>query len=28
MLEAMRSGDLEASQPEQYGAIEIRKLDA
>jgi segregation and condensation protein A len=28
MLEAMRAGDLEASQPEQYGAIEIRKLDA
>jgi segregation and condensation protein A len=28
MLEAMRSGDLEASQPEQYGAIEIRKIDA
>ena len=28
MLEAMRAGDLEASQPEQYGAIEIRKIDA
>ena len=28
MLEAMRAGDLEASQPEQYGAIEIRKMDA
>jgi segregation and condensation protein A len=28
MLEAMRSGDLEATQPEQYGAIEICKLDA
>ena len=28
MLEAMRAGELEASQPEQYGAIEIRKLEA
>jgi segregation and condensation protein A len=27
MLEAMRAGELEASQPEQYGAIEIRNLD-
>jgi segregation and condensation protein A len=27
MLEAMRAGDLEANQPEQYGAIEIRKID-
>jgi segregation and condensation protein A len=28
MLEAMRAGDLEANQPEQYGAIEIRKIDS